>query len=79
LDKELTDYSDLPMWKDFIIKWNTACDTMGAKQCLWVLRIEMKYDGYLSDLDPSQFNNLMQRLRRRYEQLKEQGKLLKVI
>lgn len=79
MDKELTDHTDLPMWKDCIKKWNLACDTMGARQCLWVLRIEMKYDGYLSDMDPMDFNSLINRLRRRYEQLKEQGKLLKVI
>lgn len=70
-----TDYSETELFNDYIIKWNKACDVMGVKQCLWVLRMEMKFDDSLVYLEPSKWMVLIKKLRFRYAWLKEIGKI----
>lgn len=48
---------------------------MGVKQCLWVLRVEMKFDGSLIYLEPAKWVVLLKKLRFRYTWLKEIGKI----
>jgi len=68
-------YLETELFSDYIIKWNKACDIMGVKQCLWVLRVEMKFDGSLIYLEPAKWVVLLKKLRFRYTWLKDIGKI----
>ena len=69
------DYTDYPQWKDFILKWNKAQDTIGIKQSLWVLRYEFKWMKSLSCLHPDQYSRLLNLLRAKYAELVKRGKI----
>tara|TARA_B100001939_G_scaffold336856_1_gene340483 strand:+ start:824 stop:1066 length:243 start_codon:yes stop_codon:yes gene_type:complete len=68
-------YANEKWWKEYIVRWNKAQEVMGVKQTLWVLRIEMKYEGYLHEMDPMNWDVLMRKLRHRYHYLIKMGKL----
>tara|TARA_R100000805_G_C3624061_1_gene130699 strand:- start:2473 stop:2631 length:159 start_codon:yes stop_codon:yes gene_type:complete len=48
---------------------------MGIKQTLWVLRFEMKYKGWLHEMDPMKWDVLFKLLRKRYQLLVKGGKI----
>ena len=68
-------FVDEDWWKKYILKWNKACDIMGPRQCLWVLRFDMKYNGRLESMEPMKWNILLQKLREKYQELKKVGKI----
>ncbi len=70
-------YGDYPEWKDFIIKYNTACDVMGIKQVLWVKNIDLDMRYPLITYPPEKWKDLLFRLRLRYNDLVKCGKVKK--
>tara|TARA_R110001592_G_scaffold116081_2_gene317117 strand:- start:380 stop:595 length:216 start_codon:yes stop_codon:yes gene_type:complete len=68
-------YLEQDFFKENILKWNTACDLMGIKQCLWVLKIDMKYEKSLIFMEPQQWKKLILKLRHRYNWLKKIGRI----
>jgi hypothetical protein len=72
---DIEQYYDYPAWKDCIVKWNTACDLIGIRRCLWVLRIDFNYSKGLENLEPSRFKRVLSALRVRYHELQNAGKL----
>lgn len=69
-------YEDYPQYADMISRWNKAYDLMG-RWCLWVLRIDMKHLKSLNNLHPDRYSDLLRRLRMKYAELKNLGKLPK--
>jgi len=74
-EAELEHYYDFPDWEDCIGRWNTACDLIGIRRCLWVLRIDFNYPDGLENLHPSKFKRVLSALRIRYHELKKAGKI----
>ena len=72
-DKEY--YGDYTWFKENILKWNTACDVIGIKQALWVLRFECKWEKGLDEMDEFKWNHLMKMLRKKYHELIKLGKI----
>tara|TARA_R100001129_G_scaffold177565_2_gene152547 strand:- start:203 stop:451 length:249 start_codon:yes stop_codon:yes gene_type:complete len=68
-------YGDYPFFKKNIIRWNDACDIMGIKQCLFVLRFECKWKKGLDALDEQKWNHLFRMLTKKYHQLVKRGKI----
>ena len=68
-------YGDYPQFKEMILKWNKACDLMGSRQCIWVLRFDMKHTRTIASLSPDRYPDLLRRLRLKYHELKRFGKL----
>ena len=68
-------YGDYPWFKDNVLKWNKAQELMGVKQTLIILRIEMGFKGFLHEMSESKWNNLLLRLRKRYKQMVEWGRI----
>jgi len=75
MSKTPENYIEYPDWKECIRKWNKACDIMGIRQCLWVLRFELKFRGSLAHLHPDKFKTLLNLCRRRYAELRSSGKI----
>lgn len=72
-------YGDYPWFKDNVLRWNKAQEIMGISETLIILRIEMGYKGYLIEMDEQKWNNLLARLRKRYNQLVKWGKIDAVV
>ena len=72
-------YGDYPWFKENILRWNRAQEILGISQTLIILRIEMGYKGYLHEMDEQKWNNLLSRLRKRYHQFVEWGKIDAVV
>ena len=68
-------YGDYPWFKDNVLKWNKAQELMGIKETLIILRIEMGYKGFLIEMNEQKWENLLTRLRKRYKQMVEWGKI----
>tara|TARA_R100001015_G_C4436787_1_gene31869 strand:+ start:117 stop:410 length:294 start_codon:yes stop_codon:yes gene_type:complete len=68
-------YGDYPWFKENVLKWNKAQELMGIKETLIILRIEMGYKGFLIEMNEQQWENLLTRLRKRYKQMVEWGKI----
>ena len=71
------DFTDYPQFKEMIVKWNKACDLMGSRKCIWVLRVDMKHTRSIVSLDPDRYSDLLRRLRLKYHELAKFGKLPK--
>ena len=72
-------YGDYPWFKANILKWNKAQEIMGIKQTLIILRIEMGFRGYLHEMSEQKWEYLLARLRKRYKQMVEWGKIDAVV
>ena len=70
-------FGDYPEFKDFIIRYNDACDIMGYKQVLWIKNMELKMTYPLETYPPEKWNQLHQMLRQQYHRLVERGKIKK--
>jgi hypothetical protein len=72
-------YGDYPWFKENVLKWNKAQELIGIKETLIILRIEMGYKGFLIEMNEQQWENLLTRLRKRYKQMIEWGKIDAVV
>ena len=72
-------YGDYPWFKENVFKWNKAQELMGIKETLIILRIEMGYKGFLIEMNEQKWENLLSRLRKRYKQMVEWGKIDAVV
>ena len=68
-------YGDYPWFGKNIIRWNDACDIMGIKQCLFVLRFECKWKKGLDEMNEHQWKVLFNRLTTKYHELVKRGKI----
>ena len=68
-------YGDYPEWKDFILRYNDACDIMGYGQVLWIKNIDLEMIHPLDTYPPEKWNQLLQMLRLQYHRLVKSGKI----
>tara|TARA_R110001592_G_scaffold96444_1_gene276979 strand:+ start:3503 stop:3784 length:282 start_codon:yes stop_codon:yes gene_type:complete len=68
-------YGDYPQFTDMILRWNKACDLMGSRKCIWVLRVDMKHTRSIVSLNPDRYSDLLRRLRIKYHEVAKFGKL----
>ena len=70
-------YGDYPEWKDFILRYNDACDILGYRKVMWIKNHDLEMTYPLDTYPPEKWNQLLQLLRQEYHRMVKGGKIKK--